>query len=158
LEHSGAVRADVGALVVGNTLDLGVHTGAAKLLTATGFSVEVAAEAVTSGPIMAPGLYRLVDERGPLRNFAVNVDPVESRTAPMAADELERLGAPLAQTKPSATNEAARQVALKGADAEGQQKLWRWFIIATLLLLLGESLLAGRTTRTSVSAAVPATP
>ncbi len=158
LEHSGAVRVDVGATLVGNTLDLGSHAGAAKLLSATGGSVEVAAEAVTSAPTTAPGIYRLVNELGLVRSFAVNVDPVESRTAPMAADELERLGVPVAQAKPSVANDVARQVALQGAEAEGQQKLWRWFIIATLLLLLGESLLAGRATRTSVSAAVPVTP
>ncbi|MBC7367625.1 MAG: BatA domain-containing protein [Undibacterium sp.] len=158
LEHSGAVRVDVGASLVGSSLDLGAHEGAGKLLSASGASVEVAADAVTSAPITAPGIYRLVNERGLVRSFAVNMDPMESRTAPMAADELERLGAPVAHAKPAVGNEAARQVALRGAEAEGQQKLWRWFIIATLLLLLVESLLAGRTMRKGVSAAVPVTP
>lgn len=155
LEHSGAVRVDVGASLVGSGLELGAHDGAAKLFSPTGAATEIAAGVTLSPPIMAPGIYRLVSERGPERRFAVNLDPIESRTAPMAADELERLGAPVAHAKPAVTNAAERQVALQGAEAEGQQKLWRWFIIATLWLLLGESLLAGRTTRTGAVAAVP---
>jgi hypothetical protein len=159
LEHSGAVRVDVGASLVGTGLDLGAAAGAAKLLSVTGSSVEIAANATSSAPIMSPGIYRLMNERGLVRSFAVNLDPVESRTAPMAADELERLGAPVAHAKSTnPTAEAARQVALQGAEAEGQQKLWRWFIIATLLLLLGESLLAGRTLRKGATGAVPVTP
>lgn len=156
LEHSGAVRVEVGASLVGNALDFGAPVGAAKLLSATGVSSEIPADATTSLPIAAPGIYRLVNERGLVRSFAVNLDPVESRTAPMAVDELERLGAPVAHAKlATPTAEAARQVALQGAEAEGQQKLWRWFIIATLLLLLGESLLAGRTARKGAVEAVP---
>lgn len=159
LEHSGAVRVDVGASLVGAGLDLGASSGAVKLLSATGASVEIATNATVSAPIMMPGIYRLVNERGLVRNFAVNLDPMESRTAPMAVDELERLGAPVAHAKSvSQAAEAARQVALQGAEAEGQQKLWRWFIIATLLLLLGESLLAGRTMRKGATGAVPVTP
>jgi hypothetical protein len=156
LEHSGAIRGEVGASLVGNNLDFGGPVGSAKLLSAAGVSIEVAADATTSGPIAAPGIYRLVNERGLVRSFAVNLDPVESRTAPMAADELERLGAPVAQAKAAPVNEAARQVALQGVEAEGQQKLWRWFIIATLLLLLSESLLAGRAARKGTVAGSPA--
>jgi hypothetical protein len=49
-------------------------------------------------------------------------------------------------------------MALQGAEAEGRQKLWRWFVVATLLFLLGESFLAGRAARRSVTAPAPLAP
>ena len=36
---------------------------------------------------------------------------------------------------------------LQFAELENRQKLWRWVIIAAIVLLLGETWLAGRTTR-----------
>ena len=79
--------------------------------------------------------------------FAVNVDANESRTAPLGADELERLGVPLtpAETKPVVTGDS--KIVLQGVEAESRQKLWRWFIAATLAVLLVESALAGWTAR-----------
>lgn len=79
--------------------------------------------------------------------FAVNVDANESRTAPLAADELERLGVPLtpAETKPVVTGDS--KIVLQGVEEENRQKLWRWFIAATLAVLLVESALAGWTAR-----------
>jgi GNAT superfamily N-acetyltransferase len=79
--------------------------------------------------------------------FAVNVDANESRTAPLGADELERLGVPLtpAETKPVVTGDS--RIVLQGVEAESRQKLWRWFIAATLAVLLVESALAGWTAR-----------
>jgi len=38
---------------------------------------------------------------------------------------------------------------LQGVEAENRQKLWRWFIAATLAVLLAESALAGWTARRS---------
>lgn len=79
--------------------------------------------------------------------FAVNLDANESRTAPFAADELERLGVPLtkADAKPVVSGDS--KIVLQGIEAENRQKLWRWFIAATLAVLLVESALAGWTAR-----------
>ena len=41
---------------------------------------------------------------------------------------------------------------LQGIETENRQKLWRWFIAATLAVLLVESLLAGWTTRRAAAA------
>lgn len=93
-----------------------------------------------------PGLREIkVGER--VMRFAVNLDPNESRTAPLAADELERLGVPLtkAEAKPVVTGDS--KIMLQGIEAENRQKLWRWFIAATLAVLLVESALAGWTAR-----------
>ena len=82
--------------------------------------------------------------------LAVNVDPAESRTAPLGADELERLGVPVtrARVAPAAPVSAAT---LLGAEAEGRQKLWRWLVAAALLVLLAETFLAGRAIRPATS-------
>ena len=79
--------------------------------------------------------------------FAVNLDANESRTAPLAPDELERLGVPVAQVAPKAGQAADSKIVLQGIEAENRQKLWRWLIAATLAVLLVESALAGWTAR-----------
>ena len=79
--------------------------------------------------------------------FAVNLDSNESRTAPLGADELEKLGVPVSQPAVKATPTGDSKVVLQGIEAESRQKLWRWFIAATLAVLLVESALAGWTAR-----------
>src|SRR5437764_881116 len=69
------------------------------------------------------------------------------RTAPRTTDELERLGVPMTRTTASLVSEAERKVQLKTAELENRQKLWRWFILATLMVLLVETWLAGWTAR-----------
>jgi len=78
--------------------------------------------------------------------FAVNLDDRESRTAPLPGDELERLGVPLSHQL-TVASQSARQIRLQNAELEARQKLWRWFIVATLVVLLLETWLAGRTAR-----------
>jgi hypothetical protein len=75
--------------------------------------------------------------------FAVNLEANESRTTPLSPDELERLGVPVTQAAPKAAQSADNKVVLLGVEAENRQKLWRWFIAATLAVLLVESALAG---------------
>jgi hypothetical protein len=93
-----------------------------------------------------PGIYALRFGQGPATRWAVNLDPRESRTTPIAADEFERLGVPSGASALSSTH-IAKQINLKNSDLESRQKLWRWVIIATLVLLVFESWLAGRTAR-----------
>ncbi len=93
-----------------------------------------------------PGIRTVAVGERTLR-FAVNLEPNESRTAPVAPDELERLGVPVAQTAPQPEPGGDNQIVLQGVEAENRQKLWRWFIAATLVVLLVESALAGWTAR-----------
>lgn len=83
------------------------------------------------------------------QRYAVNLDPNESRTAPLSLDELEELGLPVAKPKPAntAAKTEEKKALLQGAEAEGRQKLWRWFIVATLAILFIESAIAGWTAR-----------
>jgi len=95
-----------------------------------------------------PGIYEAVGAAGGRsQRFAVNLDANESRTAPLGLDELEQLGVPIARGETIATETTETKTLLQGVEAESRQKLWRWFIVATLLVLLLESALAGWTAR-----------
>ena len=100
---------------------------------------------------LQPGIYEF--NGGPRSaRFAVNLDPNESRTAPLDAEDLERLGVPVAREQAAAVAPTESKTMLQGMEAEGRQKLWRWFIAATLAVLLVESALAGWTARRAVAA------
>ena len=75
----------------------------------------------TTSPAPAPGIYTLASG-GPPRRFAVNCDATESCTAPLPADELERLGVPLAREETASAREARRLVRLQDADLESRQR------------------------------------
>ncbi len=89
-----------------------------------------------------PGLYQFAtnDEKLP---FAVNVAPAEGRTDPLERERLEQLGVVL---KASVVEQAASEAALRHlqfVELESRQKLWRWVLVAVLLLLLLETAVAG---------------
>ncbi len=89
-----------------------------------------------------PGIYTVTSHQAP-RRFAVNLDPNESKTAPLPLDELEQLGAPIKITalKPTPPAEAKRH--LLNSELESRQKLWRWLILGALAVLLIETWVAG---------------
>jgi hypothetical protein len=100
-----------------------------------------------------PGIYEFTGGARPVR-IAVNLEPNESRTSPLDADELERLGVPVARPAVvAAASPTESKTMLQGIEAESRQKLWRWFIAATLVILLAESALAGWTARRTASRA-----
>lgn len=104
--------------------------------------------AATFAETSVPGLYEFNGGGKPQR-FAVNLDPSESRTTPLGIDELEQLGVPVARAKADLKTPVDHKRLLQGIEAENRQKLWRWFIAATLAVLLLESALAGWTARKS---------
>ncbi len=76
--------------------------------------------------------------------FAVNLAAAESKTAPLAVETLESLGVKLAKPEDLATPktvEERRQ--MQARELEQQQKLWRWLIVAALVLLVAETWYAG---------------
>ena len=106
-----------------------------------GRQVELPAGARTFDAADQPGIYRvaLPDHEIPL---AVNLAADESRTAPVAIEELEQWGAKLgARAAPEAV--ATRQRQLQTAELENRQKLWRWGVLAVIGLLFAETALAG---------------
>ena len=73
-------------------------------------------------------------------------------------NELEQLGVPIAKAKAETVVPADKKALLQGIEAENRQKLWRWFIVATLAVLLLESVLAGRAARRAALATEGANP
>jgi hypothetical protein len=76
--------------------------------------------------------------------FAVNLPAAESRTDPMPVEDLEKLGVTLKPTA-AVVSETAQRAAHHNSftEMESQQKLWRWVLVATLILLLIETWLGG---------------
>lgn len=88
--------------------------------------------------------------------FAVNLDPSESRTAPLPEEQLASLGMPLKaeELEIPAELKQKREQLLLATEQEGRQKLWRKLLIACLALLLVETIAAWRATnRQPVAAA-----
>jgi hypothetical protein len=125
----------------------GVEASAAEhtLRGPDGRQIELPAGARSFDGADQPGIYRLVrsDREVPL---AVNLDPGESRTAPLAVEELEQWGARLG-TNPTSEELATRQRQLQTLELENRQKLWRWLIVTVIGLLFAETALAGGLTR-----------
>jgi hypothetical protein len=106
-----------------------------------------------------PGIYAIADFGSRIadssrdtssQSFAVNLPAAESRTEPMPVEELEKLGVALNPASGSAPEPVIR-AAQSGnfADMESEQKLWRWVLAATLIMLLIEIWLGGRLARLS---------
>jgi aerotolerance regulator-like protein/VWA domain-containing protein len=101
--------------------------------------LKLAATETNFSQTMSPGIYSVISTQ-PARRFAVNLDPAESRTAPLAPEALERLGVPLtAQSPRTGPQEQARKTRLQNAELENRQKLWRLLIITALAVLFVET-------------------
>ena len=153
LELAGGVTSSPSQFLVGDAVPLaGPSAGALTLRAPDGSSVSLAAGATNFTQTLQPGIYG-VPAASPPKRFAVNLDPAEARTAPLALDELERLGVPVTgQRPPDAARESERKAVLQSNEAEARQKLWRWLLVAALAVLVTESALAGWTARRSIPA------
>ena len=133
------------ARVVGSKVPL--PEGATSIRKPDGSTIKLASGASMFDGASEPGVYLVQTARGP-REFAVNLDPSESRTSPLEPETLERLGCRLAssEAKVEAGREATRQLQIQ--ELEGRQKLWRPLILAAIAILIVETWLAGRLVRT----------
>jgi anti-sigma-K factor RskA len=146
LEGGGGLGVFATHYVVGDTVAPPADGTALTVRGPGGESTALAANSPSFAGATRPGSYEITGGRRPLR-FAVNLDPNESRTAPLGAEELEQLGVPVARSAGPAATSTDQKTLLQGLEAENRQKLWRWFIAATLAVLLIESALAGWTAR-----------
>jgi hypothetical protein len=111
---------------------------------------EVAATGKFTGTDL-PGIYTIAPGA---QHFAVNLAPEESRLTPLTPDRLTTLGVPLRRTAPvPAPADPRRAAQAQASEVEGRQKLWRWLVAATLVVLLLETLIAGRLSRPAAPAA-----
>jgi hypothetical protein len=112
-----------------------------------GKPLEVAAEGV---PAEEPGLYVVQygdAADGARTTVAVNLAADESRTAPLGLDVLESLGVRVAGGDEQRASEAERREQLARRELESRQKLWRWLLIAALVVLFVETIVAYRQSR-----------
>lgn len=149
MELSGTMRPQVATFVVGDNVDL-AGARATNVLSVTrpdGRTVLVDGARKMFGETDQPGVYTVGGVERPFR-FAVNLAPDESRTAPLAGERLDRLGVPI-QAERLATPEqlAQKQAQLRAVELESHQKLWRWLIVATLVILIVETWIAARLSR-----------
>ncbi|MFN0127666.1 MAG: BatA domain-containing protein [Verrucomicrobiales bacterium] len=156
LEWSGATRLAPAAYEIGDILPrlaLGAPAGTeVSVRTPSGTVIPLAGDATGFTETTEPGIYT-VTAGSQSRSVPVNLDPVESRTKPLADDDFERLGVPMARAAERARAEAAQAALTPAAEAENRQKLWRWFLAAALAVLLLETVLAGRAARRALTLA-----
>ena len=113
-----------------------------------GTIVRLARGSTTFSETDQPGLYTIDSATDPAalpRSFVVNLDALESKTAPLHVETLEQFGCRLAnqsQARKLADQEQLRQ--MQNAELENRQKFWRWLILATIGVLILETWLAGR--------------
>jgi len=135
LEYSSNQRPLHLQFEVGQTLTDEIKNQKLKIKNSNG--AEIAGEKATD----APGIYSVDDLR-----FAVNLAAAESKTAPMPIDELQQLGVPIGASSHAQAISRVREQKFQAAEAENQQKLWRWLILGALAFLFAETFLAGRLT------------
>lgn len=150
LEQSAALRAGGHQYLVGEAVPLPPNLR--ELSLPTGEKKELATDATRFTEASTPGLYTANDFQ-----FAVNLDPSESRIAPLSLEELQSLGIPLSRAHDPAAQKKIeeRRRHFLATETESRQKLWRNFLLAALALVLIESWLAGRISR-KPSAPAPA--
>jgi hypothetical protein len=149
LIHDNGAAADFDAEYLVNERvplpDRAARAEAAVVARPDGAKVALADEATDFRDTSVPGVYELRAARGPIR-FAVNLDPAESDTAPLADEAFEQLGVRLAgKARPEPDAEALQQ--LRDIELESRQRAWQWLVAGALGVLIVETWMAGRLSR-----------
>ena len=76
--------------------------------------------------------------------FAANVDRAESETSAIPVSQIEMFEVQVGE-QVAATSELAQMREMRDRDIEDRQKIWKWLILAAIVLLIIETWLAGRT-------------
>jgi hypothetical protein len=155
LDQAGGVTAQLAQFRVGDVVELGALTVQSSAANVSVRKPDGSQVQLTSGETRftqtdLPGVYEVQGIATPTK-FALNLDAAESRTAPLPADELERLGVPMKSDVVTPAFQAAQLQTQHNTELEARQKLWRWLIVAALAVLLVETWLAGWITRRSAA-------
>jgi hypothetical protein len=146
LEQSGPGREERSQYAVGDPVSLPSALGSVTVRKPDASEVPSAGGDAFTGTEQ-PGIYTVTSAQARMA-FAVNLAPEESRTAPLHLEELERLGVPIREVPTASPKELQRRKEhLQASQLENRQKLWRWLIVAALVVLVLETWLAGRVTR-----------
>ncbi|MSU34080.1 MAG: VWA domain-containing protein [Pedosphaera sp.] len=152
LNAGNVVSETVSSVLVGEPITLptvaaDLPKDALRVRKPDGTEIAVAGGTAQFADTMVPGIYSFFAAERVYR-FAVNVDPMESRTRQVGMDELPRVAAVVAAggvaRQAIANQSKTQEIAI---EIESRQKLWRWALVAALLVLLMETLAAGWMTR-----------
>jgi hypothetical protein len=142
LELSAPITTQARQLTVGDAVPFpGDFTGESIALTKPdGTSVQWKKSEAFAGTDQ-PGFYSATN---PKLLFAVNLDPLESRTAPIGEDQLASLGLPLKHEEApvSVAEKKQRDQLLLATEQESRQKLWRKLLFAAIAILVIEAAVA----------------
>ena len=153
LQQSGSIKAHSSQYVIGDTVPVVTST--------TGESMAIQPPQGTAIPLNGasrfidtslPGIYASTSSQNPWR-FAVNVPPDESKTAPISVEELQRLGLPLKVPVADQARQIEQKKRLQNLELEARQKLWKWLIVAALVVLMLETWVAGYVSRRATAGA-----
>jgi len=146
LQQSGSIKAQRSQFLVGDSIPVASVSGESV-------SVEPPQSprvAVNAGSQFTetelPGIYTASTAKDSWR-FAVNLPPDESKTAPIPVEELQRLGLPLKVPVADQARLVEQKKRLQNLELEARQKLWRWLIVAALVVLMLETWVAGFVSR-----------
>lgn len=128
--------------VVNQPVPLPESTGKRTVRTPEGQTIELAESEQTFTDTSQPGIYTLVHD-GQETRFAVNLAGAESETDPLPQERLEQFSIPLGAA-PTHAEELAQARQLRDIELENRQKIWKWLVVAVLVLLAVETLLAAR--------------
>lgn len=89
---------------------------------------------------VTPGVYEL-EQEGTIRWVALQVPPLESKNEPLSLDSWEQLGVPLEVEATVSTVGGEENKTKSGSAAvlENEQQIWRWILIAGVVILAIES-------------------
>ena len=112
--------------------------------TPEGSEIELTGQPQVFTETTEPGIYTLISE-GQEISFAVNLADSESETKPLEIERLKQFDIATG-TVPTQAEELQKMRQLRDAELEQRQKIWKWMIVAVLVLLGVETLLAAQRT------------
>ena len=147
LNLSGGLKAQLAQYQVGDEVVLAAAAGGQPLTVRKpdGTEVRLSGERKFT-QTDRPGIYTVSGGLA-VQQFAVNLDPAESKTALLPIEALEHLGVALKPPEANRARQLDQKRHLQNNELESRQKLWRWLIVATFLILIVETWLADRLTR-----------
>ncbi|MEW4565543.1 BatA domain-containing protein [Bremerella sp. JC770] len=140
LAHRQKLAAD--SYFVNQSVPLPAIPGSKTIQTPSGTTLQLTEDATNFADTAEPGIYVLRQGTQELP-FAVNLADAESDTAPLELDRLEQFGIPL-EMAATQSEQLAELRQLQDRELENHQKVWKWLIVAVLLLLAVETFLAAR--------------
>lgn len=139
--QAGALRPAPRFFNVGETVTLDrVQEGTVTVEGPDGETTELEGDTPVFADTQVPGIYRVANAHP--NQFAVNLDPLESRSESL---DLDSLMPKAEEANVSPESEAGEDpVQAKVRELEASQQLWRWLILAAFVIALVETWMAGR--------------